>query len=121
MSIKLANTTIAVKRPPEPDPSVSVPEADPYDPASATPLTTVVVGVRALFASPSRRTDPPKGGKKVRTWRLLTDPCDLRDNDVVVDERTAEEFDVDWAYRRAEGKSIDHMAAEVYQVLGAGT
>lgn len=114
MSILLASTTITIKRSPAADDA-----KDAYDVPTAG-LTTVVTGVRALFASPSGAEHGETGSLEAVDWRLLADPCDLRHKDTVVDETTEQSYGVVWAKSRpGVGTDLAHVVAGVNEVEGA--
>jgi hypothetical protein len=88
----VATTTITIKR--APDRSNIDPED--YDPSD---FAEVAVGIRAIIDA-SRAysgTAPGPGDREQVTFSLLCDPTDLRYLDVVIDERTSQEYAVSWA------------------------
>lgn len=62
--------------------------ADPYDPPSTYPnpeSVVVAVGIRAVVAPPSASVALTIGDRVVYTSRLICDPVDLREGDLVTE------------------------------------
>lgn len=110
--IPLALTTITVRRIPV-DPA-----RDPYD-AEPEPFI-VASGVRAVISSPSARSgEVLAGGSQEHTYfSLACDPVDLTHRDRVLDDRTGEEYEVEWARTRNALGGLDHTQAALYQIRG---
>ena len=106
--IPLPTTTILVKRPSVED-----------DPTDESTFTTVVSGVRAHISTSRGRENMSGGGtQELVYWRLSCDPCDLTRFDMVVDEKTGEEYNVEWARLRQGIGGLDHIEAGLNQITG---
>lgn len=120
MTLPLATTTIAVRRPTNP------PTEDPYgdgydDPADRDDAApTVATGVRAVIAPTlAGSTGGEVGGQsEVVEFRLTADPCDLTYGDTVLDEVTAEEFLVIWSHTQPAVAGLEHVQAKLRTVKG---
>lgn len=107
--IPTASTTITVK-----EPRIG---GDPYEDATAR---TVASKIRAHFSAPSGR-ERVVGGQQTRTDMVLDcDPCALTNASVVLDELSAERWQVAWVERRR-GLGLDHLVAGVNRVTGASS
>lgn len=111
--IPLATTTITVWRSPTDD------GAEPFDPLDPPEdHEMVVAGVRAHISSPSGDEAVTSGGdREVVQFGLGCDPCDVEHGDVVVDDTTGEQYQVDWAHHRV-GLGLDHVTGGLRQVSG---
>lgn len=89
MAIPLPTTTITIKGK-RPESSVD-PDAEGYD-APATPPGIVASGLNAAISAPSASRDD---ALEVERWRLRVDPCDLRQFDTVIDDKTGVEYEVE--------------------------
>lgn len=106
--IPLATTTVTVKRVTEPEPG------------ETRTVSTLKTGVPAHIGSPQgSRTREPGGGKQVLDLQLWCEPVTgMDDTCLVVDEQTAETYELDWLHTRR-GLGLDHVVAGVKQVRGA--
>lgn len=111
MSLPYANTTITILR---------VPESAELDPTEAPPAAVeVVTGVRAVIATASGSEELYSGASQERIYfKLNADPCDMRHDDVVRDDKTGEEYEATWVHQRM-GGLLDHTEAGLRQVRGA--
>lgn len=107
--IPLATTTVTVKRPDR--------TQDRYRGGTANPVT-VVAGLRAAITSGSGSTVIVGGKRVAETWVLNTDPADIRNEDLLHDELTGEDYVVNWAVLRP-GLGLDHIEGRVRKVQGA--
>lgn len=111
MTIPLATTTIRILRVP-PDP-----ERDPTDVAPAE--VEVASGVRAHISTNSGSEQVSAGASQERIYfRLAADPCDLDNEDAVVDLRTGERYQVEWVRQRQERPGLEHTQAGLRQITG---
>ncbi len=108
MTIPVSTTTISVFRP---DAS-----ADTYE--SDEGPTLVANAVRAHIGSPRGRGSERGGQQSTSSYRLTSDPVDLRHTDVVRDDFTGTFYSVVWTYRRV-GLNVDHVSAELQLAEGA--
>lgn len=112
MTIPLATTTIAVRRPSESG------SRDPFE--TAPTYTTVASGVRAVVGAPTFTEQFIGGQQQVMLAHLTCDPVDLQATDRVLDESTELEWGVIGILPRA-GFSLDHTAATLRIVAGEAT
>jgi len=115
VTLPIPTTTVTVTR------RAHDPTADAYDPDTG-PAVTVAAGVPAHFSGP-RAVESADGASQTTTSTLLTDPCDLRHVDVVLDDRTGLRWEVRSARAvtdpdRPAPENDSHVAAEVVRVEG---
>lgn len=108
--IPIATTTITINR------QIFDPKADRADPNPPYP-ETIVDGVRAVISAPSGSNKLSGGDRIVYSAQLTCDPCDLRQNDSVV-EPDGTEWRCLWS-RRQRGLGLDHQIAALRLVTGA--
>jgi hypothetical protein len=108
--IPYATTTVAVL-------SRSVPDGDPDGyPDEEAVYAPVSIGTRAVVTSPVRgarsggRTTLGGSEQTVDVFKLVADPCDIRQTDRVLDEGTQIVYRVEWLAPRT-GLGLDHMSA----------
>src|SRR5688572_11833781 len=107
--IPIATTTIRIERLPAHDPAI--------DPLEAEGERSVAsAGVRAHIST-SRGRESATGTQEIVFFRLSCDVVALNRFDVVVDENTSEEYQVEWV-RRRRGFGLDHMEAGLRQTSG---
>lgn len=89
--------------------------SDPWEPAAQQ---EVVSGVRAVIDSPRGREITENSAQEVLRWKLNCDPTDLRHTDVVRDERTLDEYEVEWVSVLGTGMDLEHIEAGLKKVTG---
>lgn len=109
--IPIATSAITITRV-EIDPTI-----DPTKAGDITP-TTIATGVRAVIDTPSASVALSFGDRIVYTARLTCDPCDLQQNDTVIDTVGDTEWRVLWTRLKA-GLGLDHRVAQLRLVTGA--
>jgi hypothetical protein len=83
-------------------------------------MATVASRVNAHIAT-STGTEDSTGAREIVWFRMACDPVDLRHGDVVVDETTGAEYDVQWARLRTGAgvlATLDHVQAGLIQRSG---
>lgn len=105
MSIPLATTTISVLRSTQ-DGTNDLRDLPTY--------ATLATGIRAHIGGPGGAEVVSGGSREDVTFRLDADPCDLRHFDRVLDEATAETYEVVWVKQRR-GLGLDHTVADLRQ------
>lgn len=82
----------------------------------APTFSTLVSGVRAVIGSPGGSEDTTSGQREEVTFRLDCDPvAGARHDDRVVDEQTAQTYEVVWVKQRR-GLGLDHTVADLRQI-----
>lgn len=109
--LPLADTKITVLRP------QTTSATDPYDDAPAE--SVVASGVRAHISKVGSINPEQIVGGQQESLRILLDcdPTDLTHTDRVRDEKTREEYEVEWVLQRSAG-TLSHTAAGLKQVEG---
>lgn len=116
MTIPLSSTTVALLAP------GSISTGDDSDdwggaPDPETGYSVVASGIRAHFSAPSASASFAGEGSSVTAqFRLLADPCDLRNNYLVEDETTGLRYSVDWVLPRP--AILAHVVAGVSRSTG---
>jgi hypothetical protein len=108
--IPIVTTKISVMRP--------ATNRVPYGPPPA--MVAVATGVNAHITT-STGVEDSTGAREIVWFRLACDPVDLRHGDVVIDERTGAEYDVQWARVRTGAgvlSTLDHVQAGLIQRSG---
>jgi hypothetical protein len=119
VSIPLATTTIAVRRPP-----VADQYAEPYSGTTTEDFDEVVTGVRAVIDVPVARDagrERVAGGEQTDTeFRFTCDPCDITRLDYITDEATGWHYRVTWVHRFGVigGGYADHVEGGLERVEG---
>lgn len=113
VAIPLATTTITVIRREMTD------MEDLYDPADypSPEWTTIVAGVRAVISPPTANPQLTAGTRLTWSASLRSDPCDLQENDHLIDANDGTEWTVLWA-REFDAIGLNHMEASLRMVQG---
>lgn len=108
--IPIFTTTIRIERP------THDPDVDPLESQGAP--VVVATGVRAHISTSRGREAPAGGGsQEIVYFRLSCDTVDLSRYDTVIDEKTGEVYDVEWARERL-GFGLEHIQAGLKQISG---
>lgn len=115
--IPFATTKVTVKRP-----TTASLYVEPH--AGSVAYEVVATGVRATIGTFSRTvsaTEVRRGGSE-QSSQVLQLTCDIPPSriehlDLILDETTGIEYQVDWAFMRL-GIGLDHVTAEIYRWEG---
>lgn len=96
MAVMLPTTTISVlRRPVDPDMDSGDEDQGPY----SEQYLVVAKKVRADISSPGGSWSRQLGGSELKAdAMLIADPCDLQDEDVILDERTGLRYSMSWFF-----------------------